>query len=374
MPANLKLEKTTAASLANQQRKFDLNFSYSTSHGKIAYSHSYKNGTSTFEVIYCDRLPDDLQKNNLFTAIDDGSGKPAYFFCVSVDDSGQLRKLDRDAETVARAKRNIARQRIRIGKFQQNAAEAHPPSSDDQQPPTEAMATAELARLIAKKNIHFFTGAGLSVPSIPDWNGLMDAMGYEKKRSDEENLQKTAANLDANSQAVLMEIHNTHKAFFSGKTTAGHRAIGNISEATQRAILTDNRDLLHQISGFEAVHVCQISDFQKRPWQPEITCDAQQIDGLIVCGMGGDRRRFIEWLKKENPNAVIINMNLENTLAHEVRVDYFMKGDAQKLLLQLENEFTHNKTIQELDAKLGIGSKVSNSEVRRLKAEKENQI
>ena len=45
---------------------------------------------------------------------------------------------------------------------------------------------------------------------------------------------------------------------------------------------------MHQVSGFDAIHVCQIDNFQNPAWDPHATCNPSKIDGLVVCGMSAE--------------------------------------------------------------------------------------
>jgi hypothetical protein len=86
----------------------------------------------------------------------------------------------------------------------------------------------------------------------------------------------------------MKQLRQKHQNFFKGEPSKGHEIIGKISKNIGCAILTDNRDILHQVSGFDAIHVCQIDNFQNPAWDPHATCNPSKIDGLVFCGMSGD--------------------------------------------------------------------------------------
>ena len=335
MPKNLDSKRVDLQDIAELQENFNLSFGYGDG-SRSYYSHSYSNRESEFSLVVRGDIPEELKVN--FDVIDDGEYQ-GYFFRAAIDDSKKISIKNKDVRTHKAAERELRsiyeRKKLQDLQEQQDFKLDPKPSL-----PQSKLASVDLIseKIQAGKKVHFFTGAGLSVDAIPDWIGLMKAMGYDQKRDSELNLQDSLATIH-NEQDLLqmmVQLHETHKNFFQGVPSKGHQIIGNISETTGCAILTDNRDILHQVSGFDAIHVCQIADFQTRPWDPVVTCNPQEIDALVVCGMGGDRRGFLKWLREKNPNVEIINLNLQNTLAGWQKVDYFIEGDVQKNLQDLE--------------------------------------
>jgi hypothetical protein len=162
----------------------------------------------------------------------------------------------------------------------------------------------------------------------------MGLMGYSMSRGDAENLAATFHSINHRLPELMRGLHSAHNAFISGAPMPGHTAIASISNLLNRVALTDNRDLIQQGAGTQAIHANQLTPFNKAPWQPAVLCDAKQIDGVLVCGMGGDRRGFLSWLKANNPRAEIIHMDLAP--APGVQADHFIQGDLQTLLPQLQ--------------------------------------
>jgi len=344
MSKDLSFKTVTAEQVSELQQNFNLNFGYYDK-SKSHYSHAYSDRKTTFSFVVRDEiLPEGLER--YFAAIGDEEQK-GYFFSAVIDDSQEV-KIINDEAAIEKAEHNLKSLcKIHESMLKRDqwlaSEEGQNYKSSNQHQPHLFQSQPELVNLISEKieqgkKLHFFTGAGLSVDAIPDWNGLMAAMGFDQIRVSEDNLGCSVGIIQDEKKLsdLMMQLHTTHKSFFEGMPSNGHQIIGDISAITNRAILTDNRDILHQVSGFDAIHVCQIADFQTTPWDPVTICDPGQIDGLVVCGMSGDQRGFIEWLKEKNPKVEIINMNLTNTLSKTVKVDHFIEGDLQGNLQSLK--------------------------------------
>ncbi len=338
MSKDLSFKTVTAEQVSELQKNFNLNFGYFDK-SKSHYSHAYSDRKTTFSFVVRDEiLPEGLER--YFAAIGDEEQK-GYFFNAVIDDSQEV-KIINDEAAMEKAERNL-KSMLKHDQWLASEEGQNYKSSNQHQPqlfqsqPTSVNLISE--KIERGEKLHFFTGAGLSVDAIPDWNGLMTAMGFDQSRDSEANLGCSIGIIQDEKKLsdLMMRLHKSHKSFFEGLPSSGHEIIGDISANTNRAILTDNRDILHQVSGFDAIHVCQIADFQTTPWDPAAICDPSQIDGLVVCGMSGDQRGFIKWLKEKNPNVEIINMNLTNKLSEMVQVDHFIEGDLQGNLRTLKD-------------------------------------
>jgi hypothetical protein len=315
--------------LLTLQKAFALEFGYGSA-SPLQYRHSYRDGTTRFTVMYDGDLPDSIHGTPpLHQLVVDG--RPVYFFSASIA-QGRITEHP-DAGTMERIRQDVIQQR-------QHRMEPMPArSSGTPVPPQTAAATTitlpEIAERLTQKRYLFFTGAGLSASVVPEWNGLMALMGYQQTRTDNENLADTLHAIQHRLPALLGGLDAAHHAFIAGKPTAGHQAIAAMGKRLHRPVLTDNRDLIQQGAGLQAVHVNQLTPFSGAS-QPPVACHPKDIDGVIVCGMGGDRRGFVQWLKAHNPQAEIIHMDLAPSPT--VGADRFVQGDLQVLLPQLQRE------------------------------------
>lgn len=308
------------------QKAFTMNFGYGNS---LQYQHGYTNGRTTFTIIHDGELPAGVKSEDatILHKIDVAE-KPVYFYRAAISNDGIAEVNDAGTEIEIRS--GVEQSRSRQMPVAKN------PSTITQQSAPASITIPEIAERITGKRYLFFTGAGLSANVVPEWNGLMRLMGYDQKRSDAENLVDTLGAITHRLPELMQGLHDAHCAFISGTPSAGHRAIASMCKLTARPALTDNRDLIQQASGTQAIHVNQLTPFNSRPWQPPVACDAKNIDGVVVCGMGGDRRGFIQWLKANNPNAEVIHMDLAPSA--QLPANRFIQGDLQTLLPQLQQE------------------------------------
>lgn len=313
------------------QKAFALDFGYGGA-SPLHYRHSYQNGTTRFTVMYDGELPQGMQANPAPLHQLVIEGKPAYYFSASMTPEGITAHTD--AGTEAMVRQDILHQR-------QSRRGAATPIPQSGAPVTAPVAVAaditipEIAQRLTSKRYLFFTGAGLSASVVPEWNGLMALMGYQQTRPDHENLADTMHAIRHNLPALMGALDAAHHAFVTGNPTAGHQAIAALSKRLHRPVLTDNRDLIQQNAGVQAVHVNQLTPFSGA-FHPPLSCDPSGIDGIVVCGMGGDRRGFVQWLKAHNPHAEIIHMDLAPSPS--MGADRFIQGDVQQLLPQLQQE------------------------------------
>lgn len=317
--------------LLKLQKAFTLSFGYGHP-SPLQYTHTYENGKTNFTITYDGELPAGIKVEDAIKLHKIEVGNlPAYFYSATISDTGIVE--NNDATTVSSIKSNIERQR-------QGRAET-PPAISHEAPQSlpgtpSAITIPEIAQRMTNKRYLLFTGAGLSASVVPEWDGLMRLMGYQKNRNDTENLADTLNAINNRLPELMSGLDTAHRAFIVGTPTAGHRAIASMSNLLHRPTLTDNRDLIQQAAGTQAIHVHQLTPFTNGPWQPPVSCDAKDIDGVIVCGMGGDRRGFLQWLKSNNPQAEIIHMDI--VPSNQMKADRFIQGDLQTLLPQLQSE------------------------------------
>ena len=274
MSKDLKFRDVKEPELVELQKNFDMAFSYRNKSMAAQYCHSYKNGTSEFLVIATEEIPEDLKDKFISAGT---AEEPIYFFQAEIDEHDVVRTRS-DEAMKEKIRTNVSRNKDFV-KSQLKSMEAlksktieMPFVSDSKIVAVENIADLMAEKFRSGKKVHFFTGAGISGSSIPDWNSLMKLIGFDREVSTEENLNEDGM------QVMMKGIHDKHHAFISGLPSSGHEVVGNISKSMESAILTDNRDLLHQGSGCDSIHVNQISNFAKHPWAPEVTCDPREIN------------------------------------------------------------------------------------------------
>lgn len=333
------------------QEAFTMSFGYGY---PLHYEHAYKKGETTFTVIYdgdlTDKIPDEMRSKLQRV---ETTKNPVYFYRATISDDGITEV--KNATTAEEIRGRIENHREWYQSIQPRSATevtatAEPPTSTIESPASITIPDIA-ARLISKRYL-FFTGAGLSANVVPEWDGMKRLMGYNPKRNPLEQLSDTLEFIQSNLSALMQGLHDAHHAFIHGTPSAGHQAIASICHLTNRVALTDNRDIIQQASGIHAVHVNQLMPFTDTPWQPSMDCNAEDIDGIIVCGMGGDRRGFLQWLKTNHPETEIIHMDLAPS--DHLPTDRFIQGDLQTLLPQLQREVT---TISERNKRIA-GSRI----------------
>ena len=176
----------------------------------------------------------------------------------------------------------------------------------------------QLIDYIKNHNIVFYTGAGLSVVSgVPSMAQLENSLYIEK--NNRPNVQKIIAHSDE----ILRAIERFCEDSVSAQPSVGHYAIVDLSQKKQCAIFTENIDLLHQKSGILPL---MVNGNLKKDRQY-----FQEIDAIICVGLSYDDRGLLSLYKDNNPNGLIIAINLHqpNYLGSE---DLLVTGDLQEIL------------------------------------------
>lgn len=182
----------------------------------------------------------------------------------------------------------------------------------------------DLCNLIKDKNFIFYTGAGIS------------CSGNVQGMSELENSLKITCGKSTFIKEIFLNPKSITKAFSDfcqsaiyGLPTEGHFALHRIAQNKNVCILTENVDLLQQRTGSmplfvrsEIVYSAQEKDFQ-------------EIDLIICIGLSHDDCGFIAHYKKNNPNGIIISIDLglPNYLSEK---DFLIQDNLQVILPELE--------------------------------------
>lgn len=196
-------------------------------------------------------------------------------------------------------------------------------------PKPQKMEVGYLAEVLKRKKVLFYTGAGISMASgVHNMDQLKKMLGI-KTSEKLDNLLKKAV---TNPQSVIDSWEEFTRAAFESPATPAHQSLGRLAQKTESQIFTENVDHLQERAGVKAIHVT--GPWLKETIHPEWLKD---IDAVITVGLSYDDRGFLGWYKEHNPNGkiVAINVNQPSYLGSE---DYFLEGDCQKVIPEMEAE------------------------------------
>lgn len=186
-----------------------------------------------------------------------------------------------------------------------------------------------LVEYIAKKNVIFYTGAGISVASkVFAMDQLEKELGFvgEKRIDKVKNLLVCVAK---DIKEVAKTFEKFCNAMFNSEPTKAHKSLLEIANYKKCKIVTENLDFLHQKTGIEPYKIFgpAFNKEVKNEW-------AKEIDAIICCGLSHDDRGFLGWYKKYNSNGVIIALDLSkpNYLGTG---DFLLEGDLQEVIPEI---------------------------------------
>lgn len=191
----------------------------------------------------------------------------------------------------------------------------------------------DIASIICKYNVIFYTGAGISVASgVPSMNQLNDLLGLKEKEEFIESL-KYIVRQPAKFVEKVSQFHNA--CFFSPPTEA-HKALKQLATFKNTKIVTENLDCLHEYTGILPYRI-NADQLREEVGGYQLS----QIDYIICVGLSYDDRGFLGWYKRNNPKGKIISIDLGNPsyLGDE---DFIIKEDLQCLIPTLANKILKN--------------------------------
>lgn len=181
----------------------------------------------------------------------------------------------------------------------------------------------DLCNLLKDKKFIFYTGAGVS-------------SGNVQTMSDLKKLLKLGCGKKAFLKEIFFYSESITKAFSDfcesaiyGIPTKAHLALHRIAQFKNICILTENVDLLQQRTGSNPLFVRSniVYSAQEK--------DFQEIDLIICIGLSHDDCGFIAHYKKNNPNGIIVAIDLSNP-NYLSECDFIIQEDIQKILPKLE--------------------------------------
>lgn len=203
----------------------------------------------------------------------------------------------------------------------------YPPRSFSKEISPKKITAKKLGEKIFRKRALFFTGAGISAAA-----GMHTLSTLWKECGIDFNQQVDSFTLNAIDHPELLVEHVL--AFYrSGREstpTKAHYALANIARCINAPLITGNFDLLHQKTGLTPY------DIWSKDYPESISDDFLRSTDLVVCiGMSHDIRSFLARYKTIHPKGKIAALDLESPpfLGKE---DYFLQGDVQTTLIELE--------------------------------------
>jgi hypothetical protein len=196
------------------------------------------------------------------------------------------------------------------------------------------MSIEELKKYLKNNKIIFYTGAGTSMAGgVWGMNELESNLGLdmdEYRRKPE----KIIKNLVEKREKILSVFKEFCKKMFFNPATKAHWAIKKIAQSIKAAILTENQDYLHEQTGIKPHRLFNVKR-SKKIFNAKFL---KEIKAVVCIGLSFDDRAFLAWYKENNPDGVIISIDLSqsNYLGDE---DYLVKGDLQKILVSVAGEF-----------------------------------
>lgn len=179
----------------------------------------------------------------------------------------------------------------------------------------------EIRGWVQDKRVIFYTGAGLSIASgIPDMRKLEEQLGFQS------NFDEALAKWMYAPEHIGQEIIAFRDACSKGAPARGHHALSRLAKETNKQILTENLDWMHERVGSHPLRV------SKRVVQTRESID--DIHAVICIGLSHDDKGFLRWMKEHHPEIKIIAVNplCPSYLGSE---DLWYPGDAHEILPKL---------------------------------------
>ncbi len=248
------------------------------------YFLSYDNGEVFLQSKFVGELPKELlsvQDSFVVTEICDAENKKkkifTYCFGEKKEDEKQLEKSENDKDNL---KDPFDGYHIAVPRyFSKNSKRVLP----------EKISIEKLADLIKKKNVIFYTGAGISaVAGVFTMSELENSFGIEKNLECDE-FAKLIVN---DPEKLVSNFAKFCQRAFQAPPTKAHKAIAKLALFKKTQILTENFDFLQERAGVVSFRA-DCSKFKKEVEVDEL----KQIDAVICIGLSCDDRGFLGWYK-----------------------------------------------------------------------------
>ncbi len=189
--------------------------------------------------------------------------------------------------------------------------------------PNTIDSVSDFFSLIKNKKTLFYTGAGISYGVVPTMQELIQSIQLDKEKD-----------VDWLLLSVLTdpwELERRWRSFADrmrdAQPSPAHLALTRFCLDQNVQLFTENFDLLHQRAGIIPI-IPEWPWFEKNLSLEEI----RQIEYVVTVGLSEDDRGLLAYLRKHNPQIIIISIN-PNLVSYLGQQDIWFADDCQKILL-----------------------------------------
>ncbi|KKP35857.1 MAG: NAD-dependent deacetylase [candidate division TM6 bacterium GW2011_GWF2_32_72] len=152
----------------------------------------------------------------------------------------------------------------------------------------------ELAEIIKNKRVIFYTGAGISMPTVYGMDELEEKLRINKPKT-----------ILDNQEEVLNEWKIFINQLYESEPAQAHLEFAQMCLENNIQVLTELVDNLHEKSGIKPFHMSA-----ERIRKKISENDLKEVDAIICIGLRFDDRGFLGWYKYNNPYGKIISIDI----------------------------------------------------------------
>jgi NAD-dependent SIR2 family protein deacetylase len=196
-----------------------------------------------------------------------------------------------------------------------------------------SISAEKFGKILQKKSIAWYTGAGISASVVPTMANLQESIGIINTDQNECAINAIINALE-NPEIIAYAMLSFYHQCLHGNSTNAHKAIAqHVNSGKHILVFTENLDMLHEQTGIVPKRALDTAEFTKEI-TPEIL---QTIDVMICVGLSHDDKGLLGYYKHHNPNGKIVALCLEKP-TYLSETDYFLQHDAQQIIPQLINQ------------------------------------
>jgi NAD-dependent SIR2 family protein deacetylase len=198
---------------------------------------------------------------------------------------------------------------------------------------TTKLEPGEFKEMLSQGNVLIYTGAGTSVAAgLPSGNFLRRGLGVEMNK-DIDSFTELLALSNSTFYTNLLGLRDK----FHGDPTPAHTALERIRALNEDRILlaTENLDKLHQKAGSHVIPFEKISEIPDEL--------LENTDYFVTVGLQQACTDLPQRYKRVNPHGKVIAINT-NPPPYQYSADYYVEGDAQKILVDVAQRFENPPT------------------------------
>jgi NAD-dependent SIR2 family protein deacetylase len=210
------------------------------------------------------------------------------------------------------------------------------------QNPMQIKIFSALLNIMSNQNVIFYTGAGLSVGRVPMMGELLNEIELPKS-ADRRAVSHFVQNVLSKPNMYAEKMDVFYNRCLLAEPSLGHYALTFLALQKSTNIFTENLDLLHIRTGYEA----SMPSFKGLQVEEEME-QLKRVDAVICIGLSHDDRGFLGWYKHLNPTGKIVSINPDPQPASYLGSgDYHMVADAQEILSRAVTFLWCDKTIKD---------------------------